>query len=119
MNRRGSVLIHVLMTGVVVAVIAAGLMRMTMLRYVASARATSGGAARKQADAALNRALTSWNTSNIVCSAVAGYTCSPTYATTPGTCDCTCTPTVATEATIVVTGGGPPPCNVAITSAGP
>ncbi|MDX6770259.1 MAG: hypothetical protein SF051_12060 [Elusimicrobiota bacterium] len=119
MNKRGSVLIHVLMTGVVVAVIAAGLMRMTMLRYVASARATGGATARKQADAALNRALTYWNNANIVCSAVPGYTCSPTYATSPGTCNCTCTPSVTSEATIVVSGGGAPPCNVAITTTDP
>lgn len=121
MSRRGSILIHVLMTGVVVAVIAAGLMRMTMLRYVASARATSGGAARKQADAALNRALTYWNKDNVVCkNNVPGYACSPASATPPGVCDCVCTPTLATEATIEVTdpdGTPGPPCDISITSA--
>lgn len=116
---RGSVLVHVLMTGVIVAIIAAGLMRMTMLRYIASARATSGVAARRQADAALNRALTYWNSVNIVCSAVPGYNCAPISGSAPGTCNCTCTPTLGTEATIVVSGGGAPPCNINITTVDP
>lgn len=115
LGRRGSVLIHVLMTGVVVAIIAAGLMRMTMLRYVASSRATGSTAARRQTDSALNRALTYWNMTNIVCgNNIPGYSCSPFSSTAPGTCNCTCTS--AGTATIRVTGGGPPPCSIEIES---
>lgn len=118
LGRRGSVLIHVLMTGVVVAIIAAGLMRMTMLRYVASTRATGGTQARRSADSALNRALTYWNSVNIVCANnVPGYSCGPASITPPGTCNCTCTS--AGNATIVVSGGGAPPCGVTITTPDP
>ncbi len=118
LSRNGSVLVHVLMTGVLVAIIAAGLMRMTMLRYIASARATSGTAARRQADATLNRALTYWNSANVVCSnTIPGYTCSPGYTTVPGSCSCTCTPSDVTLATIRVTGGGAPPCNIDVETA--
>lgn len=120
LSRRGSVLVHVLMTGVVVAIIASGLMRMTMLRYAAGARAAGGTQARRQADAALNRALTAWNGNNIVCSnVISGYTCSPASTSPPGTCGCTCTPGVTTEATIVVSGGGAPPCSIDINTTDP
>lgn len=120
MSRRGSVLIQVLMTGVVVAIIAAGLLRLTMLRYVASARASSSTVARRQADATLNRALSYWNSSNVVCSDnIPGYLCSPAFTAPPGLCRCTCTPAVAGEATIVVSGGGPPPCTIDITTVDP
>lgn len=115
LGKRGSVLVHVLMTGVVVAIIAAGLMRMTMLRYVASARATGGTQARRHTDAALNRALTYWNQNNIVCgNSIPGYSCAPASVTSPGTCNCTCTS--AGNATIRVTGGGAPPCSIEIES---
>lgn len=121
--RRGSVLVHVLMTGVVVAVIAAGLMRLTMLRYVASARAAGGAQARRTADAALNKALTYWNATNIVCgNNVPGYSCSPASGASPGLCNCTCTPFTATDATIVVTdpdGTPGPPCNLSVQAPDP
>lgn len=120
LDRRGSVLVHVLMTGVLVAIIAAGLMRMTMLRYIASARATSGTVARRQADATLNRALTYWNSANVVCSnTIPGYSCSPASISTPGTCSCTCTPSTSGQATIVVSGGGAPPCSINVTTVDP
>jgi Tfp pilus assembly protein PilX len=120
LSKRGSVLVHVLMTGVVVAIIAAGLMRMTMLRYVASSRAAGGTQARRQADAALNRALTYWNQNNVVCgNSIPGYTCAPFSSTPPGVCNCTCTPSVSGQATIVVTGGGAPPCSITINTVDP
>lgn len=118
LGKRGSVLVHVLMTGVVVAIIAAGLMRMTMLRYVASTRAAGGAQARRAADSALNRALTYWNSANIVCANnIPGYSCSPASIASPGTCNCTCTS--GSGATIVVSGGGAPPCNVSIVTSDP
>jgi hypothetical protein len=86
-NRRGSVLIHVLITGVVVAFIAAGLMRMVLMNYVIVDRASKGAANRKESEAMLNRAITYWNQTNQVCANIpGGMNCSGV----PGTCACTC-----------------------------
>ena len=90
-NRRGSVLIHVLITGVIVAFIAAGLLRMVLMNYIAVDRATKGAQNRKESEAMLNRALTYWNQANQVCAPIpGGFNCSGA----PGTCDCIC-PAVA------------------------
>jgi len=87
LNRRGSVLIHVLITGVIVAFIASGLLNMVMMNYIAVDRATKGAQNRKEAEAMLNRALTYWNQVNQVCANIPnGFSCSGT----PGTCSCTC-----------------------------
>ncbi|MEQ1919286.1 MAG: hypothetical protein ABL955_08815 [Elusimicrobiota bacterium] len=96
LNRRGSVLVHVLITGVIVALIAAGLLRMVLMNYIAVDRATKGAANRKESEAMLNRALSEWNRTNQVCRNIpgpGGFTCSGA----PGTCNCTCPP-----------GGAPP-----------
>jgi Tfp pilus assembly protein PilV len=86
-NRRGSVLIHVLITGVIVAFIAAGLLRMVLMNYIAVDRATKGAQNRKESEAMLNRALTYWNLTNQVCANIpGGFNCSGV----PGTCACTC-----------------------------
>ena len=86
-TRRGSVLIHVLITGVVVAFIAAGLMRMVLMNYIVVDRASKGTANRKESEAMLNRALTYWNQTNQVCANIpGGLSCSGV----PGTCACTC-----------------------------
>lgn len=115
--RRGSVLVHVLVTGVIVCVIAAGLARMLLLRYAAVQRVQEGTAGRKSAEGGLNRLLGVWNRTNIVCSNIAGggYTCSPASVSSPGTCNCTCTGG-AGDPTVVVSGGGAPPCTVTATS---
>ncbi len=87
MNRRGSVLVHVLITGVIVAFIASGLLHMVLMNYVAVDRASKGAQNRKEAESMLNRALTYWNLANAVCANIpGGLNCSGT----PGTCACTC-----------------------------
>lgn len=87
LNRRGSVLVHVLITGVIVAFIASGLLRMVLMNYIAVDRATKGAQNRKESEAMLNRALTYWNQANQVCANIpGGFSCSGV----PGTCDCTC-----------------------------
>ena len=119
---KGSVLIHVLVTGIIVAFIAAGLLRMVLMNYIAVDRASKGAQNRKEAEAMLQRALTYWNKSNQVCSN------DPTYfvCTVPGTantCDCKC-PSAAAVPRVEVTKigggtGGPPPCVITIISSDP
>lgn len=119
LNRRGSVLLHVLVTGIVVAFIASGLLRMVLMNYIAVDRATKGAQNRKEAEAMLQRALTYWNKSNVVCSSDATYfPCTPSYATSPGTCNCAC-PNATALPRVVVTGGGAPPCVITIISSDP
>ena len=106
LSRRGSVLVHVLITGVIVALIAAGLLRMVLMNYIAVDRAGKGAANRKESDALLNRALSEWNRTNLVCSNIpgpGGFTCSGV----PGTCGCTCP-----------SGAGPPNARIVTSLAG-
>lgn len=87
MARRGSVLLQVLVTSVVVSIIAAGLMSMVMSRHTLSVRSAESAAKRKDADAAFNLLMSHWNVpGNGVCSSVMGYSCSGS----PGTCGCVC-----------------------------
>lgn len=119
LNRRGSVLVHVLITGVIVAFIAAGMLRMVLMNYIAVDRAAKGAANRKEAEAMLQRAITYWNKSNIVCSSDATYfPCATPSVTSPGTCSCAC-PSAAAVPRVVVTGGGPPPCTITVISSDP
>ena len=118
LGRRGSVLVHVLITGVIVAVIAAGMLRMVMMNYIAVDRVQKNAQNRKEADAMLLRAITYWNKSGIVCSTTALFPCSPSYGTAPGTCNCSCPNNVAIPR-VTVTGGGAPPCNIQVISSDP
>lgn len=116
---KGSVLIHVLVTGIIVAFIAAGLLRMVLMNYIAVDRASKGAQNRKEAEAMLQRALTYWNKSNIVCSSDATYfPCVPASVSVPGTCSCSC-PSAAAVPRVVVTGGAAPPCTITIISSDP
>lgn len=117
-NRRGSILVHVLITGVIVAFIAAGLLRMVLMNFIAIEQAAKSARNRKEAEAMLNRALTYWNESHIVCSHDAGFPCTPSYVTSPGTCSCDC-PNDQTLPRVEVRGGGAPPCAITIISADP
>lgn len=92
-SRRGSVLVHVLITAVIVSFIAVGLAQMLLLRYTATARATAGTGGRKANEGALNRLLMQWNATNTYCSAPSGYVCTGTPGSSgPANCSCTCTP---------------------------
>jgi hypothetical protein len=97
MRRRGSVLLQVLITSILVSIIAAGLMSMVMGRHTTTARVAAGTASRKKADAAFGQLMSHWNSpANGVCASVMGYSCTGS----PGTCGCLCTkmgePTVTT-----------------------
>jgi hypothetical protein len=112
MNRQGSILIHVLVTGVIVALIAACILRVTLGSYLVTARANSDGIQKRQDEGALNALMSTWNTSASVCSAGAGYACTGAA----GTCGCTCTkagsPTVTTAG--AMSGNAPGGCVVTI-----
>lgn len=115
-NRRGSILIHVLITGVVVSTIAAGLMKMVLMNYIIVDKATKGTQNRKEAEATLSNLISYWN-ANGVCSNFSGYTCSS------GASPCTCTgPAAAGSATsprVTVSGAAPGPYNIEVTSSDP
>lgn len=97
MKKKGSVLVQVLMTAVIVAIIAAGLMQMLTQRATIVKRAADSASARKKAEGALALITTRWNQVGQVC---AGGV--PNYNTigSPGICSCTYTPLVSTDPTV-------------------
>jgi coenzyme F420-reducing hydrogenase gamma subunit len=116
LNRRGSVLVHVLITGVVVAFIAAGMLRMVMMNYIAVDRVAKGATNRKEAEAMLNRAITYWSISGQVCSAIPnGFACTGV----PGTCACDCPSAGAVPRIHAVMAGAPAVCTVDLVSSDP
>lgn len=117
LNRRGSILVHVLITGVIVAFIASGLLRMVLMNYIAVDRATKGAQNRKEAESMLYRALSYWNETNSVCSTGANFTCSGTGVGN-NQCACAC-PSAAAVPRVVVTGPLAGPCIVTIVSSDP
>ncbi len=123
LTRRGSVLIHVLITGVIVAFIAAGLLRMVLMNYIAVDRAAKGAQTRKEAEAMLQRALTYWNKTNTVCSTDALKFVCVGAGVGANTCDCSC-PSAAAVPRVTVSKigggtGGPQPCLLTVTSSDP
>lgn len=120
MNKRGFVLLHVLVLSMIVAVITAGVVRMVLMNAMATQRAITGGKNHKESDAVLNRAVTYWNATGTVCATIPGVPCVPASVASPGACNCTCTS--ATGAVIVVTDQDVvpgPPCNINIVSSDP
>jgi Tfp pilus assembly protein PilX len=96
MNKRGSVLLQVLVTSVVVALIAATLLRMSLLRAQAASRGAKSLQEKRSDQAALASLLETWNQKQMVCaSPTPDYTCVPASAVIPGKCGCTCAPTTA------------------------
>lgn len=117
MTRKGSVLLHILVTGTVVALIAALLLRMGMLRYLIGARAIQGAQMRRDDESALARVMSYWNSANTLCANnVPGYSCLPASTIPPGTCGCTCTPTDPKDA-VVVSASSSGNCRLRIASA--
>ena len=115
MNHRGSVILHVLVTGVVVALLAALLLRMTMLRFMVTAHAHASSQMKRDDESALARIQSNWNSANAVCANnVPGYSCSGAA----GTCACVCTPVSVGDPTVTVSqpGGAGTPCRLSIQS---
>jgi hypothetical protein len=115
LGRRGSILLHVMVTGALLALIAATLLRMSMLRYQMGGRGASVLAEKRDDQGALANVLAAWNANNAVCSAVpTGYSCG---ALSAGTCNCSCSTTLTGGGTQVVSAsviGGV--CTLSITS---
>ena len=102
MNRQGSVILHVLVTGILVALIAALLLRVSFNSYLVTARTNAETVQLRQDSGALAVVIAGWNANNRVCSGgggTSGYTCP---GATPGTCACTCTVTGFPTATTSV-----------------
>jgi hypothetical protein len=123
MGKRGSVLLHVLVTGALVALISATLLRMAMLRYQVTVHATNNTKERRYDEAALSMLITQWNTTNVYCASVPSYyNCSgglAGFAPPIVSCTCTCSHVIsaATANFSDVTGSGSPPsCQLSIVS---
>ena len=117
MGKRGIVLLHVLMTAALIAIVSATIMRLAMLRFAVTTRATRNNQELRDDESALALLTTQWNSNNTYCSTVPGvYTCSG--GPFPSACDCTCTPLLPNYPTVVATPiGTHNPCTLVITSA--
>lgn len=111
MNQRGAVLLYVLVTGVIVSVITAGVLQMTLMNYTATARVEAGTRNRREADGILNRAITQWNITGGCSDIPGGFNC---IGTPPPSCNCFCPGPVAIPRITAAMVGGV--CTVAITS---
>lgn len=120
MGKKGSVLLHVLMTGALLALISATVLRLAMLRYMVTARTTQVNQERRYNETALSLLTTQWNSANKYCASVAGnYSCTGGLGYSPPliSCNCTCSPIGAVSATFPsVTSSGAPPCQLTILS---
>ena len=95
-KRRGSVLVQVLITSVIVCMIAAGLSQMLLLQYTTMARATDGTSKKRAAEGALNRVVSYWAANGWCTSPGGGITCTLSIGgscTGPGGAACYCTVT--------------------------
>lgn len=103
MNKRGSILLQVLVTGVILAMIAAAILRVTMGSSFVTARVNSETVQKRSDEGGLARLTAAWD-ANGPCTNVSGYSC----AGTSGSCRCTCTPSNPADPTVTVAGSGPP-----------
>lgn len=110
MNNRGSVILHVLVTGVVVAFISAMLLRMTMFRYVVTARSHKSAQMKRYTEAVLAQLNSAW-AGGQTCANFGNYTCA---GATVGFCGCTCTS--AGVPSILTAPSGSAPCQITISS---
>jgi|CXWL01.1.fsa_nt_gi hypothetical protein len=91
MNKKGFVLLHVIVLALIVASVTAGLARMLLMNYTATQRAVKGGQNRKEADALLSRATSYWSATGTVCANIPGIgACAPAPSPAPGVCNCSC-----------------------------
>ena len=105
-----------LITGIIVAFIAAGLLRMVLMNYIAVDRAGKGSVNRKEAEAMLSQVISNWSQFG-VCTNFGGFTCN--VAASP--CVCTGAPWggSTTNPTITVAGGAPGPYTISLDSSNP
>ncbi len=81
-------MIHVLVSGVIMAFIVSSMMGLMLMHFGLTTRSHNASAVKKDNEGALSRMLINWNETGQVCSwpPAAGFTCTGT----PGTCGCTC-----------------------------
>lgn len=122
-KERGSILLHVMVMGILMALIAATLLRTTLLRSQAAARSTNILQEKRDDHAALAAVTAAWNadrTIQDICSAAPpGWLGCVNAAVSPNNCNCTCTrpagPGVdAVTVTASLVGGA---CQLSIASA--
>ncbi|HVA66238.1 MAG TPA: hypothetical protein VNK24_04860 [Elusimicrobiota bacterium] len=102
--QKGSVLLQVMILGIIVAFLAAGMAAMLLSRGGSTTRIEQGNAAVRYDGSGLNILINAWNSAGSgVCTndATSIYSCSPLKA-----CSCTCTPSAAYWPTVVVSGSG-------------
>ena len=85
---RGSVILQVMVSGMILAFIAASMLRMTLQPALTSANTVKTVAAAKTAEAALNRVKAAWSLAGRTCASdsTVGVACEGE----PGTCVCAC-----------------------------
>jgi hypothetical protein len=115
-RQRGSILLHVMVTGVVVSIVAAAILRMTMLRYRLAYRSAVVTQEKRSDTAALNILITTWNSTGGYCQNAGMYTCGPAQAAPMTSCGCTCTTGTAGYPPSITGGGALPNCTLSITS---
>lgn len=116
MGRRGSVLAHVLVVGVLVSLVAAGLLRLSMMRHQVAVRSERMGVQRRMDDGALARLTSAWNAQGGVCTAGTALTDVGCSCTGTGACGCSCTCTAAGGSVAVQTSGTAAECALEIVS---
>ena len=97
-TERGSVLLHVMVTGVLIALIAGSLLRMSLLRYSMGGRGAKVLQEKRDDQGALAGLLAVWNNANKNCPAAlpAGYV----YTFNAGAGSCNCVMTTGAAATL-------------------
>jgi Tfp pilus assembly protein PilX len=118
MGKRGIVLLHVLMTAALIAIVAATIMRLAMLRFAVTSRAVKNNQELRNDESALALLTSYWNVTNTYCSSVPGvYSCGPTtVGAMPSSCNCNCSALVSNYPTVSAPPGGHP-CQFTFTSA--
>lgn len=121
-GRRGIVLVHVLVMSIIISLIAVGISKILLMRYVSLQRLQDGGASRRAAEGAVQSLATIWNTNNAVCSNAPTSIASTglTYANDPGGCNCVASGTFGNaqtnEVSVCVAVSAPPVGSTACTT---
>jgi Tfp pilus assembly protein PilX len=123
MNRRGSVILHVLVTGMLVALIAAMILRVSTNSYIMTAHANADTIQTRAAEGALSRLSASWSVYG-ACTDTPDYNCGNPRPSSPtggevGTCSCTCNPASSSDPTVNASASASGACNLQIVAVDP
>lgn len=117
-GERGSILLHVMVTAVLVSIFAAGIMRLALLRQQMSARGALALEEKRDDTGALSAVVSQWSTvqgQQSACSgAPPGWTGCSNAAAYPNNCNCSCSGPNGVTVTAFLNGGQ---CQLTITSA--